>query len=228
MFCGYIYCITNTITNKKYIGKTADSIMRRYKSHIDAAKNGADFKLSRSIRKHGVHVFEISCLYECEMQDKQLLKKHLSEKEIEFIAIYNTFTEGYNMTTGGEGGTPDEEARKKLSIAGKGRKHTAIFKKYLSQLHSGNKYWLGKHHTVSWKIEMRERMKGENNPMFGKIGNRKGACLSEETKRKISDAKKGCIPWNKGIPRTDVEKATIREALQKRKNKYLLGGSNGY
>ena len=31
----------------------------------------------------------------------------------------------------------------------------------------------------------------ENNPMFGKH-------QSEETKRKISEAKKGRVPWNKG------------------------------
>lgn len=33
----------------------------------------------------------------------------------------------------------------------------------------------------------------------GKPSNRKGAVLSEETKKKISDSKKGSIPWNKGL-----------------------------
>lgn len=30
---GNIYCITNLVNNKKYIGKTLDSIEKRYKQH---------------------------------------------------------------------------------------------------------------------------------------------------------------------------------------------------
>lgn len=35
---------------------------------------------------------------------------------------------------------------------------------------------------------------------------------SEETKKKISLSKTGCVPWNKGIPRTDEEKRKMRKS----------------
>ena len=44
----------------------------------------------------------------------------------------------------------------------------------------------------TWKLG------GEKNPMFGKPGWNKGQSRSEETKKKISQSKKGNIPWNKG------------------------------
>lgn len=37
---------------------------------------------------------------------------------------------------------------------------------------------------------------------------------SEETRRKISESRKGAIPWNKGIGRTEAEKQKISQALK--------------
>lgn len=43
-------------------------------------------------------------------------------------------------------------------------------------------------------------------------GNKLGTVYSEESKKKISEAKKGCIPWNLNIPRTDKEKQKMSES----------------
>jgi hypothetical protein len=40
----------------------------------------------------------------------------------------------------------------------------------------------------------------------GKPGPNLGKSMSEETKKRIAESKKGSTPWNKGIPRTDAEK----------------------
>ena len=35
---GYIYCITNLINNKQYIGKTTYSVTKRFKEHCEDSK----------------------------------------------------------------------------------------------------------------------------------------------------------------------------------------------
>lgn len=44
---------------------------------------------------------------------------------------------------------------------------------------------------------------------------------SEETRKKMSEAQKGKVPWNKGIPRTEETKQKLRESNLG--NKYALG-----
>lgn len=49
---------------------------------------------------------------------------------------------------------------------------------------------------------------------------------TEETRQKISQSRKGCTPWNKGIPRTDAEKAKMSKShigLTKGKNNGRYG-----
>lgn len=55
-------------------------------------------------------------------------------------------------------------------------------------------------------------MSGEKNPNYGKP-------RSEETKRKISESKKGSIPWNKGIPMSEEQKEKLKEAWKTREKR---------
>jgi len=50
-----------------------------------------------------------------------------------------------------------------------------------------------------------------------------GRHLSEETKRKVSLGKKGCIAWNKGIPMSKEQKKKVSEAKKKNPTRYWLG-----
>lgn len=109
---GYIYKITNIINNKVYIGQTTKTVEARWKQH---KRNSVSKKyaLYYAMRKYGIDNFKIETLEQCNNKD-------LDEKEIEWIAFYNSYREGYNMTLGG-GGTSnyDYEAIYKMWQEGK-------------------------------------------------------------------------------------------------------------
>ena len=95
---GYIYLITNKINTKKYVGKTAQSIEKRWREHIsDSKKERCEIRpLYRAIRKYGVENFSIELIEECN-------PKALPEREQYWIEYYNTYKDGYNATLGGDG-----------------------------------------------------------------------------------------------------------------------------
>jgi len=85
-----IYLITNKINNKQYIGKTSQSLDKRWYQHCKNAEYGLDTYLYRAIRKYGVENFE--CVY---------IADGLNDEEVLLIEQYNPV---YNMTKGGDGG----------------------------------------------------------------------------------------------------------------------------
>ena len=89
---GDIYCITNLINGKKYIGLTTRCIYERFKEH-----SKANSYIGYAIRKYGENNFAIQSI------DTASTTQELCDKEIYWIKKYNTFEEGYNLTIGGEG-----------------------------------------------------------------------------------------------------------------------------
>lgn len=94
--CG-IYKITNQINKKAYIGQAVD-IRVRFNGHRSTAfnpnDNGYEYPLYRAIRKYGIDNFTFEVLEEC-------LVSELNEKEIYYIALYDTYYNGYNQDKGG-------------------------------------------------------------------------------------------------------------------------------
>lgn len=94
---GYIYKIENQINNKVYIGKTTYSIEERWKQHLYRFKEGKEkYALYLAMKKYGIENFKITKIEEYD-------NEFLNEKEIEWIANYNSYEQGYNMTRGGDG-----------------------------------------------------------------------------------------------------------------------------
>jgi len=95
---GYIYCITNTINNKKYIGKTLKSVEERWKEHlIDYKRIKCEKRaLYDAMNKYGVENFECETIGE-------FPDDILEDKEKFFIEKINTYHYGYNLTIGGDG-----------------------------------------------------------------------------------------------------------------------------
>lgn len=115
-----VYKITNLVNNKSYIGWTGKTLSERWEQHKnDALKNRDNRKFYNAIRKHGVDIWRTEILKD------DLSLNEVREQEIKFIKLYNTYTEGYNATRGGDGNNGiimSEESNRKRSIALKGVK----------------------------------------------------------------------------------------------------------
>lgn len=94
-----IYKITNQQTGKVYIGKTTHAtIEERWKEHLRDYKRPRCKKrpLYNSMNFYGPEVFTIEQVEECPVEN-------LSEREIYWIAQYDSYYNGYNGTKGGDG-----------------------------------------------------------------------------------------------------------------------------
>ena len=94
----YIYKITNKLNGKIYIGKTTKTIEERYKEHCnDYMKDRNENRpLYRAMKKYGIKNFSIEEIEECSTSNS-------SERETYWIEYYNSFSNGYNATRGGDG-----------------------------------------------------------------------------------------------------------------------------
>lgn len=102
---GRIYCITNAVNGKQYVGKTTRTIARRFAQHIGQA-NGCRL-LARAIRKYTADSFSILELCSADS------KLELDRCEKEWIARLGTVSpKGYNLSAGGNGaGLMHEETK---------------------------------------------------------------------------------------------------------------------
>ena len=96
----YIYCITNLINNKRYIGKTTLTIEKRFKEHCrDSQKQRYNKRpLYNAMNKYGIENFKVEELEY--VKDESIL----SEREIFWINELQTYGHGgYNASKGGDG-----------------------------------------------------------------------------------------------------------------------------
>lgn len=95
-----IYAYKKRSTDKVvYVGQT-NNLENRNKQHLDYDpfnQNSKEYEypLSRGIRKYGKEEYQLIIL------EQNLDKKELDEREIFWIAYYNTYFNGYNQTPGG-------------------------------------------------------------------------------------------------------------------------------
>lgn len=157
---GQIYKITNIINGLVYIGQTKHKAIDRYNAHMNTYKNTYFYN---SMHKYGSDNFILEILEDNVPNDK------LDEKEIYYIALYDSYNNGYNETIGGHGTIgykfteqdlrkksesmkktwqiPDipltsKERNKKISKANKGKPKSAEHRKKLSdnaKLRTGSK-----------------------------------------------------------------------------------------
>jgi group I intron endonuclease len=161
-----VYCITNIINGKKYIGSDSKNNPKYY---------GSGVNIKKAIKKYGKKNFVKHIL--CEVNDLNLMKE-LEEYWIEYFDAYNNPL-FYNATKYAAGISSFPEDKKiNISIINKGNKYHLGHKQTEYQKEQTRKANLGKKHTKEFK--MLKRQKALNNQYA--LGN----ILTQEQRNKIT------------------------------------------
>jgi group I intron endonuclease len=183
---GFIYKITNTITNKCYIGETTKPVEERWRQHIQLAKKGKGCPaLTDAINAHGLENFTFEVILNCPDEERFY-------REIEMIKQYNSqVPNGYNILPGGICGggfigkkhTP--ETIDKIKESGKKfrEENPNFFETYREKLAESMK-------NVDTSSAVKNSEKFRKAVEEGRVGanGHKDGKLSEETKKKISES----------------------------------------
>ena len=210
----YIYCITNNINGKTYIGQRK---CPANKTPETDKYMGSGCLIKNSIKKYGLENFSKEILAITEKQE------NINILEKVFIKLYRDEGKAeYNIADGGDGGNLGEEVNKKLRGENNpfyGKHHSEETKQKNRNAHLGkipsdlarlhmSQSQKGRKHTEETRKKMSESAKDrvfskehiENlkKSHKGQIAWNKGIKMSAE-QRKNMGRKKGCVPWNKGM-----------------------------
>ena len=195
----YIYCITNMINNKMYVGKMSKSV-NKSKSYL-----GSGVVINKAIQKYGKESFIKEIL------EENVKPEELSIREIFWIEKLNTkLPNGYNLTDGGEGTAgykktriqienhrkaiigkkASEETKRKISNAHVGKRKTEVHAKNISKGLKGRKLSQDHIKKVS-EANKGKKISEEHKKMISDF--HKGRLTSEETKVKMSLANKAKV-----------------------------------
>lgn len=116
---GEVYCLTCSVSGKKYIGQTTQTSEKRWKQHRNE-RNRKATHINRALVLHGVETFTMTVLDTADDQTE------LDLKEVHWIHQENTLSpNGYNLNEGGlGGGKRSPETRAKMSASRMGRVNT--------------------------------------------------------------------------------------------------------
>lgn len=197
-----IYKYTNIVNGKIYIGRTCQTLEKRAGSKGQNYKSC--FKFYNAIQKYGWDSFTVEIL------EDNLSDEEASVKELEYIELYDSVNNGYNIISEWLTNYKDK-TRCSLSEA-VSRSMTPEHRAYLSKIHTGKKM------SDEARKKMSEKKKGVKRGARPEDVKEKirqshlGVKLSEEHRRRLSESKKGCVPWNKGKNMPDSMREKMRKA----------------
>lgn len=212
-----IYCIENTINNKKYFGQSVN-IHKRLQKHKCLLKSNQhnNEHLQNAYNTYGEESFKFYIIEECDFESLDDLERY-------YISRYKTYDReyGYNIELGGKRNNPmSDETKEKLRKANIGKKMSEETKQKISKSNTGMKmpdsqrsalreYHTGLHHSeeTKRKIGIASRKENRSPETLRKMSeSSKRENLSEETLKKMSES-------HKGFHHTEETKEKLRQAF---------------
>lgn len=112
-----VYCITNKVNGKLYVGVTTKGYKNRFASHVwhSRKSSGSCRALYNAMRKYGQDSFSVELIDTASSFEEmnQLERKHIAQ-------LGSLHPNGYNLTDGGDAGVFVEATRKMMSDRLKG------------------------------------------------------------------------------------------------------------
>jgi group I intron endonuclease len=196
--CG-VYKITHIASGKSYIG-ISKNIERRWIQHKSWANTGKrKSAIYAAFQKYGIDAFSWQIIEQCQPDQLEIREQH-------WIAVFDTFRNGYNLTAGGEYNKElSEESRKRMSEAHKGRKQSEeLIAKRVQKTSGENHYRFGKTCSDETRRKISEKLTGLKQ--------------SDETKAKRSKSLTGRKMSIEAVEKSRIARTGIKFSEQARKN----------
>lgn len=178
---GVNYRYTNLINGKSYVGATIRELERR-RSWANWSNAYSDSKIANARKSSKREDWKYEVLERSYSKDPVKLEKMVEEREAYYIALYDSYDNGYNSNRGGDGMSgmsqteesreqisinhrryQSEEAKKKIGDAMRGREVKESTRRKISK---GN---TGKQRTPEMRQVQSDRLKGRE-PVAATIG----------------------------------------------------------
>lgn len=211
-----VYKITNLLNGKIYIGKTIQSVERRFKQHFSKARQTKENNrthFQNSLNLYGILFFDYQVIcFAHSIQELNILETY-------WINFFNSrnFDNGYNIAEGGDNSKHSFETKNKISEKKKGRKWSALQKEIRSDSMKGEKnHFYGKNHTNEAKEKIKLRNIGKTYTELEKKNfsdKNKGKKRTLKQKQNYINAQRNKLPKNK------LNFKGVREFIKKDGNK---------
>jgi len=201
MMSGFVYGLTtNNSDSIRYIGMTTQGLSKRLSGHKKAANSGKKYPLYDWMRKQGVENIRIVLV--------EVVETDLASREIYWIQDFlNRNVKLLNLTAGGlgpNGHVWTSEQRQAHSVK---MKEVVNRPDVREKILKNRKTTYGNRHSDAqkkkWSKERKGSITGVKNPNWGKFGSDHpayGRVLSKETKKRLSEQKRGKGNPNYGKP----------------------------